>query len=883
MLFAERSRLGGALSLHSNELHFGTEFAAFLVAVAGISVVPFGRGGLPRSALARWLLTLGFGATAAAAFVNGSQLGGAATVETALVVRGVGTLLLALGSVSGPKRQAWTDSNASRLLWWFGLACQALSIGARFFGAPLLDSLVALDVADFAIAYTLIREGRKAVATRVATVTGVALLALVLVLSVALSAVVDATVRQQALLRLNAASRGSSAQVLTLAYHDLRGSAFLFDQLVEGYVGVHCPGAVGSAETRCIAGAVAAYSSRYFPADGVIWLSPTGQPIATSPNLATMLSPSETGILALQLKASVAARTNAATIGVLGHGAFAVASVPDIRAGGSGGVLVGGAVFVAPIDVAYLTSSRVADRAVSLAIASSSAVLARSGPGPAGSMPGLASKALGTGSGAQALVGNFYLSAAPLPALAGMAPVALIASEPDSISAGARDSLFGTLFLVALGGTMLALMMAGIAGERVGSGLRRLTAAAAAIKEGGAGVRAGIRSEDEVGTLSDAFDAMAESIEDQTRALSEAAADEARLRGRLEAIVAGMEEALVAVDGADVITDVNRAAEGMFGIDAASAVGRPFSEVIRLSHLPGVSAESDSAWLVTQGTGSIEVSFTRGTEDIPLSCSYGALGGRGAALEGAVFVFRDLRQEREIEKMKTEFLSRISHELRTPLTGIMGFASLLGRKDVPPERAHEWNSHILDQAKRIARTIELLEFVAASGAGRLPLAPSGADLVGMVEDIAGRWRENLGEDRVQIDEPLAGIPPVDVDRRWLTLAIDELIDNAAKFSAPNTPITLSVGLDPDGRSAHVVVRDRGKGMSNAEAMSAFGEFVQGDASDTRSYGGLGLGLVLVRRVAEGHGGKVTCDSAEGQGTALVIHLPLRSGTTITSA
>jgi two-component system, OmpR family, phosphate regulon sensor histidine kinase PhoR len=248
--------------------------------------------------------------------------------------------------------------------------------------------------------------------------------------------------------------------------------------------------------------------------------------------------------------------------------------------------------------------------------------------------------------------------------------------------------------------------------------------------------------------------------------------------------------------------------------------------------------------------------------------------------------------------MKTEFLSRVGHELRTPLTGIMGYAEVLLRRPVVVERAQLCGEEILVSAKRLLRVVEMLEFFASSGAGRVLLRPGPLDVQDLIEMVVVPWTGRLAPPNTITRQVAGGIPEINADKRWLALAVDELIDNAVKFSPGGAQVkvtaVVSKGRPPQepsrfvgpGSSApsaagpgsipllEIAVMDRGKGMTPQEQATAFGEFVQGDGSDTRQFGGLGLGLSLVQRVVEGHGGTVKCNSVSGRGSTFTIVLPL---------
>jgi PAS domain S-box-containing protein len=381
-------------------------------------------------------------------------------------------------------------------------------------------------------------------------------------------------------------------------------------------------------------------------------------------------------------------------------------------------------------------------------------------------------------------------------------------------------------------------------------------------------VRSGVRSEDEVGVLGATFDSMAASIQEQTAALEEAAA-------RVEAIVDGMGEALVAVDADAAITDFNHAAADLLRLDPAEAVGRPIDAVVHLEREDGTDLTPRLRALAGGRWSELGDLVTVGGERIPVALTAAALHGPDDEVTGGVLVLRDLRGEIEVERMKRHFLSRVGHELRTPLTPLIGFSQLLAGRELPPDRARVVHQTILSSAKRLERIVEMLEFFASLDAGRQVLHAEPVDVRSLLTDVVDRRIAALEGDRHTLTRRVGrDTPKVNADPVWLGRSIDELLDNAIKFSPGGGKVAVSAGRSAaDPTVVEIAVKDTGVGMSPDEVDAAFTEWAQGDESDTRSFGGLGLGLALVQRVVEHHGGRVVCTTAPGKGSTFAILLP----------
>ena len=225
----------------------------------------------------------------------------------------------------------------------------------------------------------------------------------------------------------------------------------------------------------------------------------------------------------------------------------------------------------------------------------------------------------------------------------------------------------------------------------------------------------------------------------------------------------------------------------------------------------------------------------------------------------------------ELNRRKDEFLANVSHELRTPATSLGLAARTLhaGRGRLTEEQEERIIEMMRRRSSELTGLIEglLAETVAASGQTRLELQPIDwcealPRWVRASEDITGRT--------VQTEVPegplLTFSDPAKCER-----IVGALLSNAAKFSDPDSPITCRLVGQPD--MVEVTVVDRGIGIPQDVLPKVFDRFFQGDGSMTRAYGGLGIGLSLVRHFAEVHGGRVDIASTVGVGTTVTVALP----------
>jgi len=847
------------------QFEFAAEIVTFLVALAGFALVLLRAQLYGTTPLRSLTLGAAFAALGTAAFLHGAVSPQLSAPPAVTGLRLGAALLLAMLSIGRPERS--------------GLPAPAVLVGAVLVGGAAVASYWLAQVGceslllggSLVIGGALAYASRGSIGAKLTATAGATLLLIVVVLSVALSTVLSNTVRNDAITRLQSRADRAAASASTAWQSDLQ-DAKLVSSSVQG-LGLAGPVAAGTpgAEARLATG-LTDLSTQFFSNVGLEWVGPSGAVVAVSPQFGKKFGASAASDLAGSslVRRALSIGAWAGTSGVVGRTALLVGAYPD----STGGSVLGVALAVSPLDSSFLNSVIGDDTSLSAVLVSDGILLSSypsRTPRPDPAELALARAYQSGRRDAPITSAGRYSAGASVLAGNGQPVMAVLVETSTSEVDATRQSLFHDLFLIALGGSIIAFLVSVLISDRINRGLEQLTAAARRISSGESDVRTGVVASDEIGMLADAFDSMAASIEEKTSALSQAALDEAALRGRLESVVSGMGEALMALDPAGRITEFNTAAERLTGRPRSRSLGRPAASVLEV-RLDGGGDLIDRVLaglerpLVAQGM------LISADGPVPVSVSAAPYEVDPGEAQGAVVLLRDLRPERELEQMKTEFLSRIGHELRTPLTAILGFARLLASRPVPPAQAEVLHDQILQQSNRLLRTVQMLEFFASAGANRLGLDLARVSARELVDDASGRW-----EGRVEAEHELRwqigrGLPEVEADRRWIGLALDELIDNAVKFSPEGVKVRVAAGRSPDG-GLSIAVSDRGQGMSADDLGGVFDEFVQGDSSDTRQFGGLGLGLPLAQRVVEAHGGRIEVSSRPGRGSSFTVLLP----------
>ncbi len=229
---------------------------------------------------------------------------------------------------------------------------------------------------------------------------------------------------------------------------------------------------------------------------------------------------------------------------------------------------------------------------------------------------------------------------------------------------------------------------------------------------------------------------------------------------------------------------------------------------------------------------------------------------------------------RELDQAKSEFLSVVSHELRTPLTALQGFSELLLTRAVPPERARRFLGHLHGEAQRLGRIVaELLDLSRIQAGRALELRREAVDLNEVIE----RNVELFAAEHRGHRFGWAGCPSgltLEADQDAVDRMLKNLLSNAVKYSPAGGRVAVAAGPAPDHPGmVELSVEDDGVGIATEHLPRIFDRYMRIANPETAAARGLGLGLSLVKALAEAHGGRVEVDSLPGKGSRFRVLLP----------
>jgi two-component system, OmpR family, phosphate regulon sensor histidine kinase PhoR len=431
-------------------------------------------------------------------------------------------------------------------------------------------------------------------------------------------------------------------------------------------------------------------------------------------------------------------------------------------------------------------------------------------------------------------------------------PLSAVTSSYDQIN---RVMLAGGLVALAVA-FGIGVFVAG----RVTHPVIEMQAIARQMSEGQFAVRAPAGSPDELGTLGRALNVMVVRLRDQIQNLESE-------RAKATAILDGMVESVVAVDGQECILLMNERARALFGVGAGRGEGKPFLEVVRNADLHEIFRSGRTAGDVFRR----ELHLVHPAERIlQITAVPLRLAGED---RGLVMVIDDITELRRLEQVRTEFIANVSHELRTPLTAIQGYLeTLLGGALEEREHARRFVEIAFRHTERLGRLLNDLTDLSNIELGKVALrlgpTPLGPLVDSALELVAAKARDRDVTLHAQVSEHLA----VRADHDRLLQILINLVDNAVKYTPAGGSVIVQGRRTEDARVV-LAVSDTGIGIPRADLPRITERFYRVDKARSRELGGTGLGLAIVKHLVLAHGGDLAIESEEGRGTTVRVLLP----------
>jgi len=413
------------------------------------------------------------------------------------------------------------------------------------------------------------------------------------------------------------------------------------------------------------------------------------------------------------------------------------------------------------------------------------------------------------------------------------------------------------LFIAAILGVGAAGLISGLASLLLSRTLLRVVKSTRAMADGRAKSRIPATSQDELGTLAGSINRMSEEIEGLVAAL-------AMERNRFEAVLEGMDEGVLALDGEQQITHANQSAAALLGLDE-SPVDSTLMEVVRIPALHDLVSKANDG---EPGTLEFDLRGKDGRATRRLAAHATPLKASG----GAALVIRDMTELRRLETVRKDFVANVSHELRTPVAVIRANTETLqdaALKD--PERAREFLGALQRSADRLSNLIADLLDISRIDSGEYRLEPREVSVEDAVQQSVDVIEKMAADKQMKIESEIQPGLRARADQKALEQILMNLLENAIKYTPSGGHVAVNA-RSSDG-IVHIEVSDDGPGIEPKHHARIFERFYRVDAGRSREMGGTGLGLSIVKNLTEAMGGKVGLKTAAPHGSIFWVTLP----------
>ncbi|MBU0650608.1 HAMP domain-containing protein [bacterium] len=339
---------------------------------------------------------------------------------------------------------------------------------------------------------------------------------------------------------------------------------------------------------------------------------------------------------------------------------------------------------------------------------------------------------------------------------------------------------------------------------------------------------------------------------------------------KMESMVEGMSEGVIMIDKRDNILILNPQARNLLGFNINKEIESKelFEKLIEVSLFKEIEECKNKKKLIRK-----EI-FVFQKERQILQCDISLVKDEKGNSLGVVILLRDVTREKEIDKMKTEFISTVSHELRTPLSIIKEFTSIIS-EEIPGKLTDDQKKYIdivKGNTDRLSRLIDDLLDIAKIESGKVDFKKRSSSIIKLVNDVVATLSPKAKDKGVKVKTKFyTTLQDVSIDYDKIVQVFTNLVGNALKFTPENGEIIIEI-IDK-GEEIECVVSDTGKGIDPKNIGKLFKKFQQIDREAGAGEKGTGLGLAISKELVEMHGGKIWVESELGKGSKFIFTLP----------
>lgn len=367
-----------------------------------------------------------------------------------------------------------------------------------------------------------------------------------------------------------------------------------------------------------------------------------------------------------------------------------------------------------------------------------------------------------------------------------------------------------------------------------------------------------VKSRDEIGKLTNAFNHMARELK---KTISEVSSE----KNKIETILNYMTDGVIAFSQKGGVIHANPAAARMLGV---SGVNENFNE-FSVKYNMGLTLEDI---LYIESSSSKESSVK--VNDRFIKVYFAAFTGEDKKVEGIIAVLHDVTEQQKLEGMRREFVANVSHELRTPITSIKSYTeTLLDGALEDRETTERFLNVINSESDRMTRLVKDLLQLSRLDNMQMQWKVQEVSFVEIVKGVVEKMQiEAKNKNQLLECFVIGDIPKIQADRDRIEQVIVNIVINAIKYTPDGGKITVYIG-EMFGQ-VYAKVADTGIGIPEADLPRIFERFYRVDKARSREMGGTGLGLAIAKEIVEAHGGSITVASEKDKGTEMTVKLPV---------